>query len=789
MHESETSFGERLRRLRSAAALSQEALAERAGLSRNAISSLERGLHPTPHLATVRLLADGLGLPADDRVALLAAARPMLWQDVRTSRARPPQVALPTPLTRLIGREPEMAALQSTLRRGDSRLVTLTGAGGSGKTRLAVAVAAAMEDAFPDGAYFVDLSPLSAHELVIPTIAAVLGVRDIAGEQLTETLSRVFAPMRLLLLLDNCERVLDAAAGITTLLARSPGLTVLATGRRPFHVRGEREFPVAPLPLLATDGQWNIAEVAGNPAVALFVERVSEVQPNFALTNDNADVIAALCRRLDGMPLAIELAAARSKVLSPQALLTRLEPRLPLLAGGARDLPTRQRTMRDAIAWSHDLLEPEGQALFRRLAVFAGGFTLAAAEALADPTGAGPVLEGIGALADQSLLHIASGAGDEMRYRMLETVREFGLEQLAAAGEADEARQRHAEHFLQLTEDLTGGMPLLVNLRSLTRVAAEHDNVRSALTWFHEHDETDALLRLSASLYGLWLAHGRYREGLYWLGEALERSSQTACAERVQALVASGMLAIFQGDYARSGEFGAEALTLARALGDPLLVGQALTVTGFLALRQGAYDRAEVLLDEGYRHLSQVAAGEPRVLADTGTVLLILGNLDVIQAQFGRAAQRETAALEQFRIAGNDWGVGEALSAMGVIFYCTGDYERAAAYYAEGLRYVRRLGHPLMVASELTGLAGVAAAIGQPEKGARLLGAAEAIRSSLDAPMAPRDQPVLERAIAALTTALGSERLSAAREAGRELNLDAAVAEAEAIAEAILRSG
>jgi predicted ATPase len=595
--------------------------------------------------------------------------------------------------------------------------------------------------------------------------------------------------MRLLLVLDNCERVLDAAAQLSTLLAHCPGLTVLATARQPFRVRGEREFPVAPLPLLASDGQWSFAEVSSNAAVGLFVERASAVRPDFALTIDNAAVLAEVCRRLDGLPLAIELAAARSKFLSPHTLLARLQPRLPLLTGGGRDLPTRQRTMRDAIAWSYDLLEPEGQTLFSHLAVFAGGFTLAAAEAVTDTPGALPAFEGIGTLADQSLLHASSGESDDLRYRMLETVREFGLEQLALAGQVDAVGQRHARYFLQLAQDLTRGMPLLVNLRSLTHLAAEHDNLRGALTWFHDHDKTDALLRLTTSLYGLWLTQGRYREGLSWLGEALGRSQKTASVERIHALVASGMLAIFQGDYARSGASSDEALRLARALGDPLLISRALTVTGFLALREGAYDRAADLLEEGYRHVSRVAASAPDVRSDTGTILLILGNLDVIGSQFDRAAERIPMALEHFQLAGNDWGISEALSALGAIGYCTGDYQHAAAAYAEGMRSIRRLGHPLMVASELTGLAGVAAAMGHPATGARLLGAAEAIRSSLDVPMAPRDQPVLQRAVAALTASLGTEQLLAGRAAGRDLTPGAAIAEAEALADALLGSG
>ena len=342
------------------------------------------------------------------------------------------------------------------------------------------------------------------------------------------------------------------------------------------------------------------------PAVALFVDLASASRPDFRLTAENAAAVAAICRRLDGLPLAIELAAARIKALPPAALLARLEQRLPLLTGGGRDLPARQRTMRDALAWSYDLLAPEEQALFRHLAVFAGGFTLDAAEAVAGADAEDHVLEGVVALIEQSLLRSMPGLDDEPRYQMLETVREFGLERLGAAGEEDEVRERHARHFLMLAERRGRGMQLFADLESITHVAPDQDNLRLALTWFDDQGEIDGLLALSSLFYGLWLAHGLYREGLQWLERALERSSHTASAGRVQALVAAGMLSIFQGDYARAATFSPEAVVLAQEFDDPLLVGQALTIAGFLAYRQGDYGQAEELLTEGYARLSQL---------------------------------------------------------------------------------------------------------------------------------------------------------------------------------------
>jgi predicted ATPase/transcriptional regulator with XRE-family HTH domain len=790
--EGTASFGDLLRQLRSAASLSQEELAARAGVSVRAISDLERGARHAPRPETVRTLAEALALGEPDRAALLTAARPAILRRGVTDRPRPALLSVPTPLTRLIGREAEVDALRATLRRDDVRFVTLTGAGGTGKTRLAIAVAVEMGELFPDGIVFVDLSPLTDPTLVVPTIATALGVREVVGRHLLETLGEVLAASRILLLLDNFERVLEVAPEITTLLAASPGLTVLATSRESLHVRGEREFPVLPLPLPATTPLLELAESAEIPAIALFVERAEASLPEFTMTTENVAAVAGICRRLDGLPLAIELAAARVKVLPPQALLTRLEHRLPLLTGGGRDLPARQRTMRDAIAWSYDLLAADEQTLFRRLSVFVGGFTLEAAEAVAAPDGSLAVLDDLVALVEQSLVRQMPGNDGEPRYHMLETVREFGMERLTSSGAADDARQRHAEHFLRLSADLVQGRTILMDRASLTRVVAEHDNVRLALAWFDEHGEIDALLQLSSLLYGLWFGRGLYREGLQWVERALEGANHAASAALVRALDGAGLLAILQGDNARGEKSLAKAEELARALSDPSLIGETLAYSAFLSYRRREFAQAEELLDEARCLLDGQADHPPTVgsvLTLGGVVpFLTLGDLALAQGQVGRAATHYAEAIELFRAAGSEWGLRDMQAGLAAVRYLTGDLPGAAVLYVESLQHSHALQFWAIVVSSLLGLAGIAVEAGQPEVGARLLGAAEGFAARLGATLFTRDDHVHDRVLATLRLALGEERLAVVREANRGLNIETAIAEAQAVAAEIVPS-
>ncbi|MCC2654863.1 MAG: hypothetical protein K0Q60_5030, partial [Microvirga sp.] len=526
------------------------------------------------------------------------------------------------------------------------------------------------------GVVFVDLSPLTDPNLVMPTIAAALGVHETAGQPLFETLMSVLTRKRLLLVLDNCERVLAAAPTMAALVSGSPQVTILATSREPLRVRGEREFPLLPLPLPGADHWPTLVDLADNPAVALFVERATATTPDFALTAANASSVAAICQRLDGLPLAIELAASRIRVLPPAAMLARLEHRLPLLTGGGRDLPARQQTMRDAIAWSYDLLDPDEQALFRYLAIFAGGFTLEAADAVAGSAAHEglPVLDGITALVEQSLVRQMTGVDDNPRYLMLETVREFGLERLAASGEEANVRRRHAAHFLQVADTLEHRVQMFMNVETLRHVAAEHDNVRLALAWFDEQGEIDALLRLSATLYALWFARGFYQEGSQWVERALARAGERGDDARVQALVAAGMLAVFQGAYDRAEVLLDQGVQQARALHDPFLISESLIYTSLLSYRRGEYRQAEGVLAEAQGLLSGLDDRERSAMPSQ-----LAGDIALAQEHFDLAAAQYEESLARFEATGNTWQLIDAQAGLAGVRFCTGHLADAMA--------------------------------------------------------------------------------------------------------------
>jgi predicted ATPase/DNA-binding XRE family transcriptional regulator len=473
-----SAFGAALKRFRLAAGLTHEALAERAVLSARTISDLERGVAQAPRRQTLALLARGLRLTPEQRQVLEASARPAATRE-RAGRRRH---TLPAPVTSFVGRERETDELRVLLRRAETRLVTLTGSPGAGKSRLAIHVAEGMLDEFEDGVLFVALAPVADAGEIVASIAQALDLGPTPEAGLGDLVLETLRERRVLLLLDNFEHVLAGAPVLAHLLASCAGVKALVTSRAALRLSGEQEFPVAPLPVPDPDAP--VGELARYPSVALFVDRARLARPDFGLTSRNAAAVAGICVRLDGLPLALVLAAARVKLLPPGALLSRLTAPhgspLRLLTGGARDLPTRQQTLRGTIAWSYGLLTDAEQRLYRRLAVFVGGCSVEAAERVcADSSDGGDVLDGLASLVDKSLLAQEESPDGEARFAMLETIREFGLEQLAASGEAAAVRARHTAYFLNMVE--TAG-PVLLGAPGLRlRLAAEQDNIRAAL--------------------------------------------------------------------------------------------------------------------------------------------------------------------------------------------------------------------------------------------------------------------------------------------------------------------
>jgi predicted ATPase/transcriptional regulator with XRE-family HTH domain len=777
-------FGELLRRLRVAAGLTQEALAERAGLSARGLSDLERGVRAAPRKDTLDLLVAALALGPTERMALVAVARRGAAAAARPRAVSPASDAaggarfsgdaLPVPADQLIGREREVEALSTLLEDPGGGLVTLTGPGGVGKTRLALEVASRLSGAFPGGVAVVPLAAIRDASLVLPTIAQALGVRETADRSPEEALAVALRGRRALLVLDNLEQVLDAGPALGRLLAASPELRLLVTSRVPLRIGGEQRYPVPPL---ATPDLTpaNSDVLADNPAMRLFAQRARQVRPDFALTPDNADAVAMICRRLDGLPLAIQLAAARVAVLPPSALLLRLEHTLPLLSGGPRDQPARLQTMREAIAWSYDLLPPAAQLLFRQLAVFAGGFSLDAAAAVSQSEGASDVsvFEGISELVEASLLQAEDRPGGEPRFSLLETIREYGVEQLAAKGEEEQTRERHAAWLLAVAE---AAEPQLFQAEQQTwwsRLEAELPNIRAALAWFEQTGDAERAQRLAAALTPFNWMRGYLREGQDWLHRALAIPGETSAASHAWALCASGTLTWFRGDNEAARALAEQALALSRA-GD-FALGMALSyhVLAMTAMMQGNLEQALVLGEEGIAREREVAESHwlAILLADMGTVAMLHGDDDQ-----GRAWSAEGLALN--RTLGNRWTIGIHLSDLGVVAHGRGDLAEAARLYAESARLFRDIGDIWYIASPLAGLAAIAVTQDRPETAARLLGVAMALREASGSTVWSTERERDQQTVTLARAALGEERYAQALEAGRALLLTQAVEEA-----------
>jgi predicted ATPase/DNA-binding CsgD family transcriptional regulator/DNA-binding XRE family transcriptional regulator len=776
MSHDTSGFGTVLRQLRTAAALSQEALAERAGLSPRGISDLERGVRRSPHLATVGLLADALTLVPTDRQRLLAAARPGRLPEMQDAApgTYPP---LPMPLTSLIGREQELTELKALLRELATRLLTLTGPGGTGKTRLAIAVAEQMTADFSDGVVFVPLAPLGDPAFVVSAIAQRLGVREAAGQSLLDRLKAHLADKQTLLVLDNFEHLLPAASLITDLLAACPSLKTLVTSRAVLHLSAEQTYPVPPLALPDPVHLPSLDALGQTEAVRLFVGRVQSAKPDFVLSEANAPAVAGIVHRLDGLPLAVELAAARVRVLSPAALLARLDRRLPLLTGGAQDLPNRQRTLRDTIAWSYDLLPPQEQALFRRLAVFAGGWTLEAAEVVCDPSvdmGI-DVLEGMTSLVDHSLVQ-QQGTDDDARFGMLETVREFGLEQLEASGETHDTRCRQGAYYATLAtlgRGLTPGMAMAAR-HWLDLLEVEEDNLWSVLSWSLEQGEIELGLQVAGAMHLYWyLRKRRLTEARAWLDRALPRGRLTGAADEAMdlALTCASGLAHLQDDLVRSEMLAEEALAINQRIGGPKDIAEAKYVLAIPVNMQGDYDRAEQLYQEALEHFR--AERDCYWMAEA---LLGVAHVALNRGDYERAAAAYEESLQLSQDIGSRPGAARAQSGLGFLARARGDPALACQLFQKSLAVWGEIDDATSTAICLEAMAGTICSLGMPQRAAQLLGAAEALRERISYPVPRGALPTYQQTIAGIQSSLSMLQFSTSWVEGRALSPAGAIA-------------
>lgn len=812
-----TAFGDLLRRYRMDAGLTQEILAERAAISVRAISDLERGVKTRPRLYTLQQLATTLGLSDSEHAAFVQAARSPPNSGSSDGERQTHPTNLPAELTSFIGRERELAAVPALLRKPEIRLLTLTGPGGTGKTRLGRRVAANLLSSYPDGVFFVPLARLTDPQLVLPTIATTLGIQDSGEQPLRKRLIEYLLPKQILLLLDNFEHLMAAAPEVSTLLEHCASLSVLTTSREPLHLYGEQQFPVPPLaaPLFeSSDGDAGAMDpvvLRQSDAVQLFMDRAQAVQPDFALTPGNASSVAAICRYLDGLPLAIELAAACLEVLPPQAILERLAGRLSVLTGRAQNVDQRQRTMWDTIAWSYDLLSTEEQRLFRRIAYFAGGCVIEAVEAVNPP--ADDVLDLITSLLDKGLVRRREGPGGEPRFGMLATIRTFGLECLQDQEEREECRRAHAHYYLRLAEQAARELRGPEQVPWLERLEEEHDNLRLALRWTVECNEQEYGLQLAGNLELFWVWHGHVIEGRNWLDEMLAVWEDVTAVTLAKATSANGLLvsaqgeneraralyeqslhlyrqvnnqagiaevlsrlanaALDQGEPARGVELAEESVALYRMLDNRMALSVALRTLASALLYQSDFDRATQLYEECLI-LSRELGGKSGIAA----ALVNLTGMALHEGNSSRAVAHGEEALALFQELGHKPGLEASLLVLGLATLAAGDSARSVAIIEECLELSRQLGDTVGVIDCAEEMACALSVSSEPALAACLWGAAVAAREKHETPLSEFDRLLYEPYLTVIRERLGVSAFAAAYERGRWTMLDRAIEDA-----------